>query len=49
MAFCLNGGVALHQRIIASKEFGYDVTAFTIIDKDERYNEMIILMLLLEI
>lgn len=41
LAFCLSGGVdSASLASIAKKEFGYDVTAFSIIDQDERYNEL---------
>jgi len=40
MAFCLSGGVDSAALVsIATKKFGYDVSTFSIIDKDERYNE----------
>ncbi len=40
MAFCLSGGVDSASIVsVASKVFGYDVHAFSIIDSDERYNE----------
>ena len=41
MAFCLSGGVdSATLASIASKKFNYDVKTFSIIDKDERYNEL---------
>ena len=41
IAFCLSGGVdSAALTSIASKEFNYDVSAFSIIDKDPRYNEL---------
>lgn len=40
MAFCLSGGVDSASIVsVASKLFGYDVHAFSIIDPDKRYNE----------
>ena len=40
MAFCLSGGVDSAALVsIAAKEYNYDVSSFSIIDKDERYNE----------
>tara|TARA_B000000475_G_scaffold105325_2_gene85521 strand:+ start:23301 stop:25121 length:1821 start_codon:yes stop_codon:yes gene_type:complete len=40
LAFCLSGGVdSASLASIAKKEFNYDVTTFSIIDKDSRYNE----------
>ena len=40
LAFCLSGGVdSAALASIAKKEFKYDVTAFSILDRDERYNE----------
>jgi asparagine synthase (glutamine-hydrolysing) len=40
LAFCLSGGVdSASLASIASKEFGYKVVTFSIIDSDERYNE----------
>lgn len=40
LAFCLSGGIdSASLTSIASKEFGYNVATFSIIDKDERYNE----------
>ncbi|MDH3974311.1 MAG: asparagine synthase (glutamine-hydrolyzing) [Deltaproteobacteria bacterium] len=40
LAFCLSGGVdSASIASIAAKEFNYDVSVFSIIDKDERYNE----------
>ncbi len=40
MAFCLSGGVDSAALVsIAAKEFNHHVTAFSIIDDDERYNE----------
>ncbi len=40
LAFCLSGGVDSTALVsIASKCFNYDVTTFSIIDSDERYNE----------
>ena len=41
LAFCLSGGVDSASLVsIAKKEFNYDVTTFSIIDADERYNEL---------
>lgn len=41
MAFCLSGGVdSASLASIAKKEFNYDVATFSIIDSDERYNEL---------
>lgn len=41
LAFCLSGGVdSATLASIAAKEFNYDVAAFSIIDSDERYNEL---------
>ena len=41
MAFCLSGGVdSAALASIAKKIFNYDVTTFSIIDEDERYNEL---------
>jgi len=40
LAFCLSGGVdSASLASMASKSFGYRVVAFSIVDKDERYNE----------
>ena len=40
LAFCLSGGVdSASLASIAKKEFNYDVTTFSIIDSDSRYNE----------
>ena len=40
MAFCLSGGVdSAALASIAKKEFNYDVSTFSIIDDDPRYNE----------
>ncbi len=40
LAFCLSGGVDSGAIVsIAAKQFNYDVSAFSIIDNDERYNE----------
>jgi asparagine synthase (glutamine-hydrolysing) len=40
LAFCLSGGVdSASLTSIAKKEFNYDVSTFSIIDSDERYNE----------
>jgi len=40
LAFCLSGGVdSAAIASVASKEFGYDIATFSIIDSDERYNE----------
>ena len=40
LAFCLSGGVdSASLASIAKKEFNYDVTTFSIIDSDPRYNE----------
>lgn len=40
LAFCLSGGVDSAGLVsIAAKEFNYDVSTFSIIDSDERYNE----------
>lgn len=40
LAFCLSGGVDSASLVsIAKKEFNYDVSTFSIIDSDERYNE----------
>jgi asparagine synthase (glutamine-hydrolysing) len=41
LAFCLSGGVdSASLASIAKKEFNYDVATFSIIDPDERYNEL---------
>ncbi|MGE0268299.1 MAG: asparagine synthase (glutamine-hydrolyzing) [Candidatus Omnitrophota bacterium] len=41
MAFCLSGGVDSASLVsIAAKIFKYDVATFSIIDGDERYNEL---------
>jgi asparagine synthase (glutamine-hydrolysing) len=41
LAFCLSGGVDSATLVsIAAKEFNYNVAAFSIIDSDERYNEL---------
>jgi asparagine synthase (glutamine-hydrolysing) len=41
MAFCLSGGVDSSAIVsIAAKCFNYDVAAFSIVDSDERYNEL---------
>tara|TARA_Y100000739_G_scaffold229888_1_gene247000 strand:+ start:6705 stop:8522 length:1818 start_codon:yes stop_codon:yes gene_type:complete len=46
MAFCLSGGVdSAALASIAKKIFNYDVTTFSIIDEDERYNEFDNIML----
>ncbi|RMH56737.1 MAG: asparagine synthase (glutamine-hydrolyzing) [Candidatus Hydrogenedentota bacterium] len=40
LAFCLSGGVdSAALASIAAREFDYNVSTFSIIDKDERYNE----------
>ncbi len=40
LAFCLSGGVDSGAIVsIAAKQFNYNVSAFSIIDSDERYNE----------
>jgi len=40
LAFCLSGGVDSASLVsIAAKVFNYDVSSFSIIDSDERYNE----------
>ena len=40
LAFCLSGGIDSSALVsIAAKKFRYDVSTFTIIDEDERYNE----------
>lgn len=40
LAFCLSGGVDSASLVsIAAKQFGYDVATFSVIDRDERYNE----------
>ncbi len=40
LAFCLSGGVDSASLVsIAAKEFGYHVATFSVIDRDERYNE----------
>jgi len=40
LAFCLSGGIDSASIVsIAAKIFNYDVTTFSIIDPDERYNE----------
>ncbi len=40
LAFCLSGGVdSAALTSIAAREFNYDVHTFSIIEKDERYNE----------
>ena len=41
LAFCLSGGVdSASLASIAKKEFNYDITTFSIIDSDKRYNEL---------
>jgi asparagine synthase (glutamine-hydrolysing) len=41
LAFCLSGGVdSASLASIAKKEFNYEVATFSIIDPDERYNEL---------
>ena len=41
LAFCLSGGVdSASLASIAKKKFNYDVTTFSIIDNDNRYNEL---------
>ena len=41
LAFCLSGGVdSASLASIAQKKFNYDVTSFSIIDNDIRYNEL---------
>tara|TARA_B100000131_G_C18119629_1_gene612457 strand:+ start:843 stop:2663 length:1821 start_codon:yes stop_codon:yes gene_type:complete len=41
LAFCLSGGIdSASLASIAKKCFNYDVVTFSIIDKDERYNEL---------
>ena len=41
LAFCLSGGVDSGALVsIAAKVFGYDVMTFSIVDRDERYNEL---------
>jgi asparagine synthase (glutamine-hydrolysing) len=41
LAFCLSGGIdSASLASIAKKEFNYDVVTFSIIDPDERYNEL---------
>jgi asparagine synthase (glutamine-hydrolysing) len=41
LAFCLSGGVdSASLASIAKKEFNYDVSTFSIIDPDTRYNEL---------
>jgi asparagine synthase (glutamine-hydrolysing) len=41
LAFCLSGGVDSASIVsIAAKEFNYKVNTFSIIDNDERYNEL---------
>ena len=40
LAFCLSGGIdSASLASIAAKEFNYNVSTFSIIDNDERYNE----------
>ncbi|MBT6052841.1 MAG: asparagine synthase (glutamine-hydrolyzing) [Candidatus Scalindua sp.] len=40
LAFCLSGGVDSAALVsIAAKQFNYNVSSFSIIDRDERYNE----------
>ena len=40
LAFCLSGGVDSASLVsLAAKTFGYRVAAFSIVDRDERYNE----------
>ena len=40
LAFCLSGGVDSASLVsLAAKTFGYKVSTFSIIDRDERYNE----------
>ena len=41
LAFCLSGGVDSSALVsLASKELNYNVTTFSIIDQDKRYNEL---------
>lgn len=41
IAFCLSGGIdSASITSIAAKEFNYNPSTFSIIDKDERYNEL---------
>jgi len=41
LAFCLSGGIDSASLVsIAAKKFDYDVATFSIIDTDERYNEL---------
>lgn len=41
LAFCLSGGIDSASLVsIAAKEFNYNVSTFSIIDPDERYNEL---------
>jgi asparagine synthase (glutamine-hydrolysing) len=41
LAFCLSGGIdSASLASIAKKEFNYDVSTFSIIDSDKRYNEL---------
>ena len=41
LAFCLSGGVDSSSLVSISKKiFDYDITTFSIIDDDERYNEL---------
>ncbi len=41
LAFCLSGGIDSASLVsIASKVFNYNVATFSIVDKDERYNEI---------
>ena len=41
LAFCLSGGIDSSSIVaMSSKKFDYDVHSFSIIDKDERYNEL---------
>jgi len=41
LAFCLSGGVDSASLVsLAAKEFNYDVSTFSIIDSDKRYNEL---------
>lgn len=40
LAFCLSGGIdSASLASLAAKTFGYGVAAFSIVDRDERYNE----------
>ena len=39
LAFCLSGGIDSTSLVSIAKKFNQKVSTFSIIDKDERYNE----------